>query len=289
MRSKMTNVIRHTFQSYDGIMLYGRSFLSEVTEPIGHIIIQHGLGEHNGRYQELCELLNQRDFSVHLLDLRGHGQSEGKRGDATGIEQLSIDLETFIEYLKSEGLDLKKPILLGHSLGAAVATWLALRHSNQFELSALAISGAPFQVAMNFGQQIKQTAGKILFQVAPSLTLDSGIDAKYLSHDGRVVDQYLHDPLVHSKLSVQLGLSILDAGNFLLSQASRLKIPLWAAHGSDDRIADSNGTTNFYRKAGSKDKFLQIYDGFYHEIFNETNRHDPIEDLLAFIDHIFES
>lgn len=284
----MTELLHHTFQSYDQIQLYGRSFLSDATSPIGDIIVQHGLGEHSGRYQELAELLNQRDFNVHLLDLRGHGQSEGKRGDAKSIEQLSIDLETFIEYLNSQNFNLNQPLLVGHSLGAAVVTWLTLRHSNQFHLKGIAISGAPFQVAMNFGQQIKQAAGKILVQVAPALTLDSGIDAKYLSHDGRVVDRYLSDPLVHSKLSVQLGLSIVDVGKVLIPQASRLKIPLWTAHGGDDKIADSSGTVQFFKKAGTNEKSLHIYEGFYHEIFNETNRQDPIEDLLGFVEHSFE-
>lgn len=274
------SILHHTFHSADGMDLYGRSHLA--SDPDLHVIIQHGLGEHGGRYERLVERLNDRNISVHLMDLRGHGRSGGRRGDAAGVAELALDLEAFFAQLK-ELADLKRPVLLGHSLGGAVAATFALRHSNQFHLAGLAVSAAPFAVALNIFQRLKQGAGRLLNTVAPDLILDSGLDPADLSHDQAVVEAYRRDPLVHGKLSVRLGLSILSCGKELIEQAPRLQIPLWAGHGSEDRITDPTGTEQFFLKAGTDEKSLDIYEGLFHEIFNEPDP-DPTEDFLQFVE-----
>jgi lysophospholipase len=274
------DIMHHTFHSADGLDLYGRSHLAK--DPELHVVIQHGLGEHGDRYQKLIERLNDRNISVHLMDLRGHGRSGGRRGDAAGVLQLALDLEAFFAHLKELAI-LKKPVLLGHSLGGVVAVTFALRHSNQFHLSGLAVSAAPFAVRLNPLQKGKQMAGRIINRFMPDLILDSGLDPAYLSHDRMVVEAYRKDPRVHGKLSIRLGLSILSCGQSLIEQASRLQIPLWAAHGTMDRITDPAGTEQFYLKAAAEEKFLCLYEGLYHEIFNEPDP-SPVEDFLEFVE-----
>ncbi|MBN2085808.1 MAG: alpha/beta hydrolase [Anaerolineales bacterium] len=54
--------------------------------------------------------------------------------------------------------------------------------------------------------------------------------------------------------------------------------------GGADKLVDPDGAQIIYEKAGSKDKTVKIYDGLYHEIFNEPERgrvFQDIEDWLA--------
>jgi alpha-beta hydrolase superfamily lysophospholipase len=39
-----------------------------------------------------------------------------------------------------------------------------------------------------------------------------------------------------------------------------------------------------YERAGSADKTLKMYDGLWHEIFNEPERDAVIADLLAWLE-----
>ena len=62
--------------------------------------------------------------------------------------------------------------------------------------------------------------------------------------------------------------------------------PLLVMHGSDDRITSANASRMVDEHAGSPDKTLIIYEGFFHEIFNEpeAERARPIGDLLAWFE-----
>jgi len=273
-------------QAADGVELYGCSFFAD--QSTGHLVIQHGLGEHGDRYRHLVAMFNNAGISVHLLDLRGHGRSKGVQGGGQSVLQLALDLEAFIEHLTVSSYIQGQPVLLGHSLGAVVTTTLALRHSNQFQLAGLAISAAPFQIPLSISQQVKQIAGRVLAKIAPNLILEAGLNAEDLSHDKSVVDAYLADPLVHGKLGVQLGMSLIECGQQLIDKAAQLKIPLWAAHGKDDKIASYQGTEQFFMRAGSEDKSLHIYDDLYHEIFNEYDT-SPRQDLLDFVSDCLET
>ena len=44
------------------------------------IFIVHGIAEHSKRYTHVVKFLNDSGYSVVTFDLRGHGESDGKRG-----------------------------------------------------------------------------------------------------------------------------------------------------------------------------------------------------------------
>jgi len=45
-------------------------------------------------------------------------------------------------------------------------------------------------------------------------------------------------------------------------------------------------TRRFFARAAAQLKKLQIYECFYHEIFNEVERQRPLEDLLQFLEGV---
>jgi alpha-beta hydrolase superfamily lysophospholipase len=55
-------------------------------------------------------------------------------------------------------------------------------------------------------------------------------------------------------------------------------------HGSDDRICGPEGSRELYRKAGSADKTLHLYDGLFHEVLDEPERERVMADLLGWLD-----
>jgi pimeloyl-ACP methyl ester carboxylesterase len=61
------------------------------------------------------------EFNIAVIDLPGHGQSEGK-----GEQYVSLHVEWVRRFLES--LALKRPVLIGHSLGAAISLAFAIQY-----------------------------------------------------------------------------------------------------------------------------------------------------------------
>ena len=87
------------------------------------IVILHGLGGQMGNFTyALLERLTD-EFRVILMDRPGSGYSTRARG-ATG--RLSEQAATVAEFIQKLGLN--RPLLVGHSLGGAIALAVALDH-----------------------------------------------------------------------------------------------------------------------------------------------------------------
>ena len=54
-------------------------------------------------------------------------------------------------------------------------------------------------------------------------------------------------------------------------------------HGGADRLAAPEGSRELFERAGSRDKTLHIYDGYYHEIFNDVGKEKPVGDVLEWL------
>lgn len=279
-----------TFTSSDRTALFYRGYIPE-ENPGRSVIIHHGFGEHSGRYETFILQLVEAGYCCFTFDARGHGKSPGKRGDATGMAQFVSDLECFVRFVKEfnnrrlETIE-PGPFLFGHSMGGLISALFALHGLNQWEISALALSGTAFSVSTGPLMQIKKAAGHFLSVMAPEMTMDSGLSEKYLCHDPAVVAAYKNDPLVHGKTSVRMGLDLLTSGKEALQKAERLRIPLWVGHGADDKITSPDGSLTFYQNASSPVKSLQIYPGMYHEILNEFMKDRPIQDILDFLNRL---
>ncbi len=80
------------------------------------ILILHGITAYSEPYGKLIgEELAQAGFEVFGLDLRGHGLSDGIRGDYPSGERLAKDLSETLAVLNGK---YARVVVLGHSLGA---------------------------------------------------------------------------------------------------------------------------------------------------------------------------
>jgi pimeloyl-ACP methyl ester carboxylesterase len=125
----------------DGLRL--RAWLARGEQDNPAVIIVHGLGDTLESYQEHAQPFLDRGHTVLLLDLRGHGGSEGTTTTLGGRE--SEDVRAAMGYLKAEGLAEGGFVLMGHSMGA-VAVLLAA--ADQTDVRAVIVE-APFDTYRN--------------------------------------------------------------------------------------------------------------------------------------------
>src|SRR4030095_10908449 len=100
----------------------GRSWCAE--RPRALVAIVHGLGEHSGRSAALATALVKGRFTCVSLDLPGHGETSGPRGDIPSWPKLR-DAIVPAMFTAARGLPDQpaevKQILLGHSMGGVIA------------------------------------------------------------------------------------------------------------------------------------------------------------------------
>jgi alpha-beta hydrolase superfamily lysophospholipase len=110
------------FKTSDGITLFLRRWDPDSLAPVKKeiaVLIFHGFTAHSGAYNMAGVPISAAGYTTFGLDYRGHGLSDGNRGDAPNKERWIADLAESVKYVKSLGFS--KVIVLGHSLGVASA------------------------------------------------------------------------------------------------------------------------------------------------------------------------
>ena len=117
--------------------------------------------------------------------------------------------------------------------------------------------------------------GRVFSALFPRLGLVP-LEAEGVSRDPAVVKAYLTDPLVfRGKMTARLGAELLGAMERIGAEANRIHLPVLILQGDADRLVDPSGARRLYEKIASLDKKLIVYEGFYHEVFNEP-QHDRV-------------
>ncbi|MDZ4724582.1 MAG: alpha/beta hydrolase [Leptospira sp.] len=273
-----------TFQNNDGSKIYYQVYRPKSGAKRA-LVVHHGFGEHSGRYTNLLDALAEKSYAIYLLDARGHGRSDGRRGVINHISDFFVDLKQLIDIAKQkEGV--KKVTLLGHSMGAAVTFLYTGTDNYQDDLDALVTSALPIKVKTDFVMDVKKGIGGFLAKVLPTLTIPAGLDVNMISHDKSVVEAYVNDPLVHGNVSAYLGDFLLNCYDLALNTASRIKLPIYMFHGKEDQIAICSGSEDAFAKLGSTDKTIKLFDGLYHETMNETPKERAVvlKELVSWLD-----
>jgi len=85
------------------------------------------------------------------------------------------------------------------------------------------------------------------------------------------------------KIRARLGAELIKAMQILPRQMSKTYLPILIMHGTADRLSDPKGSEILYNRVSSRDKTLKLYDGFYHEIFNEPGRRQVFADMEVWL------
>ncbi len=260
--------------------LYAQAWLPE-REPATVIVISHGLAEHGGRYAELAAHLVSRGHGVYALDHRAHGRSTGERANIERFSYVVSDLGAFVGRAQREHPD-ARVFLLGHSMGGAIALASALRAPGS--LKGLVLS-APALAAGEAVPPLKALVVRVLSRFAPN-TGALTLPAAAISRDPAVVRAYESDPLVfRGAIPARTLVELLEAMAGFPQGAPQLKLPVLVQHGTADRLVPLAATRPVYDRLGNpKLRTVRLYDGLFHEVYNEPERAQVVADLESWLD-----
>ena len=266
------------FKGFKNLQLYWQCWLPD-GKPKAILLVAHGLAEHSGRYKNLVDYFVPKGYAVYAFDYRGHGKSEGMRCYVGRFSDYLTDLKTFFDKVRKEQPD-AKIFLVGHSMGATIGVPYAIEH--QKELAGVITSGALLVASPTASPALIAIAG-VISALLPKMGV-TVVDASTISRDQAVVDAYVNDPLVfRGKIPARTGAELVKMWKTLPEEMSKIKLPILIMHGAADQLSDPTGSKLLYERAGSKDKTLKLYEGFYHEIFNEPEHKRVMADVEAWL------
>ncbi|MDQ2726386.1 MAG: lysophospholipase [Actinomycetota bacterium] len=242
----------------------------EGSEPAFVVLLAHGYGEHAGRYAHVADRLVGAGAVVYAPDHAGHGRSDGERALLNDAELLVDDFRLVADVAAREHPGLPV-VVLGHSMGGIVATRYAQRYRP--ELAALVLSGPviggnPLLVDL------------LALDPIPEVPIDPGM----LSRDPAVGEAYMADPLVyHGGFQRQTLEAFVAAVQTIAAAGDLGDLPTLWIHGEEDPLAPYDATAAAMDVVGGSRLEQKKYLGARHEIFNETNQGEVLDDVVAFL------
>jgi len=298
------------FKTVDGANLHVSGWT--VQQPKAIVQILHGMAEYGSRYARLAEALASAGYSTYAHDHRGHGKSI-PAGSEPGHAADSDSWNRVVEDAHGVNREIAKRhpgipiIILGHSMGSFILQQLLFEHPNDMVAAALSGSNGKPPAIAALGKLIARIERLRVGKSKPSPLLQRLTFGEYnkpyasprtefewLSRDPDEVDKYVADPLMGFAVSTQTWLDLLNALDRISNPSNIAKIPkgmpIYLFAGDQDPVGDKGkGMKNLYdayKRAAIFDVRLKLYPGGRHEMLNETNRQEVMNDFIAWCDEI---
>lgn len=262
-----------TFVTSDGTELFTRTLTPE--SPRYDMLIVHGLAEHSGRWVGPARQFAAHGAMVHMLDLRGHGQSDG---DNMHVDDFSVFADDVSEFAAVSAAASGRPwVLYGHSMGGLICTGYLIDQRtpvpNAAVLSAPGLDDGISPVLKGFA--------KILGGIAPKMKFPTDVSAEHLSRDPSVGEAYFADPHVYTKATTRMGRSGFAEQARLRDRVGEIVTPTYVFHGAEDELVPPSASAGFTRSPSVQRK---LHPNLRHETHNEPEGEQVIGDVIDWID-----
>lgn len=254
------------------------------------LCIIHGIGEHAGRYQRMADYLEKSKVAVLSMDLRGHGISSGKRGDAAPRTEVLGDVDALIEYAQ-EFYPQTPIILMGHSMGGNICLDYKGRGKYNDVPVKYIVTSPWIKLVKDFPKPVVSML-RAASKVVPTVQISQGFPDDDLGNPN-FVKPYSTNPLVHGKITLRCAAEGFDMGNAIYDglNPDNHKAddkPFLLMAGDLDVICDVEGSRHVAQRYSQLPDFRYIeWAGYKHEIHNggpDKTGEEVLETLAKFIE-----
>lgn len=299
-----------TFKSKDETEIYVYHYGPDAgVEVKGVVQLAHGMAETAARYERFAQFLTNQGYIVYINDHRGHGKTAssienlGYLADRDGFRWLVEDLHQLSGIIKEKNKEL--PLyLLGHSMGSFAVQSYIMSYGTELKGAILSGSNGKQGVLLKIGaylaqKEIKKHGRKAQSEKLNKLTFGSYNHAfkpnrtefDWLSRDQAEVDKYIEDPFCGTIFTCGffydflIGLESIESKSNL--QLVPKTLPIYIFSGDKDPVG-KNGKGilklyNTYKSLDIKDVTYRLYKDGRHEMLNEINREEVMQDVVAWL------
>lgn len=302
------SVKRGTVTAMDGHVL--STFIYEVSKPVGHIHLIHGMAEHIARYEELAAFLAGQGYFVSGHDQRGHGETQnlnGKLGflaEQEGFERVTKDTYEVISSIRKEYMLDSDLIVMGHSMGSfVVRRYIQLYGENVKKAILMGTGGNPGLLG-RVGLAVAAVNRRLKGAAEPDKIMNfltfGSYNSKFkevltpfdwLSTDRAEVEKYIQDPYCGFVASNRFFHDLIT-GLVKIHRPEEVKktpkqLPILLISGEVDPVGkmgkDVFKVAEQYRKYGMEQVDVILFENKRHELLHETNKMEVFESILQWI------
>lgn len=278
------SAVERTMRLGDGTALFYR-FWPALKPSNKALVLFHRGHEHSGRFQSVVEALGLEDVNVFAWDARGHGRSPGERGYADSFAVLVKDVDCFVRFiLREHDVPVENMIVLGYSVaGVLVSAWV---HDYAPPVRAMVLVTPAFRVKLYIPLAIPIL--RLWRILRGKAFVKSYVKPRMLTHDPAMAEAYARDELISRNIAVNILLDMHDASTRLLAAAAAIRIPTLLLAAGSDLVVKLSWERRFFDRLASEVKQMETYEGFYHAILHERERHRPIARIRKFVGEAFD-
>lgn len=298
-----------TYPSTDGIhKIHAVEWLPE-GEPRAVVQIVHGVAEYALRYDPLARYLTEHGFLVCGEDHLGHGLTadDGKFGyfgprNGWGFVVRDVRKLRKLEGEKHPGIPY---VMLGHSMGSFLTRTYLIRWPGTVDAAVLSGTGQEAAPLVALGRGMSGMIGSLRGRdYVSDLVYDMSMGSynkpfrpnqttgDWLSRDMERVKAFRDDPLCSFRPTVTMFRDMLGGIQFIGRKKNLAKMdkntPVYFLSGDHDPVGSMGKgvekVARMFRQAGCRDVTVKLYPDGRHEMFNEINRQEVMDDLLAWLE-----
>ena len=270
--------------------------------------IVHGVAEHIGRYDPVARFLASHGYLVCGEDHLGHGLTAGGKfgyfGPKQGWNLVCGDIRR-LRKLEGEKHPSLPYVILGHSMGSFLTRTYLIRWPGTVDAAVLSGTGQEPAAAVASGKALAGTLCRLrgpdhVSKLVNDLSLGAynrafkpnRTPSDWLSRDEAQVDIALADPLCNFMPTVAMFRDMMGGLQFIADRQNLSKMnrdtPVYFLSGDHDPVGSMGEgvwkVEKMFRSAGCRDVTVKLYPGGRHEMFNEINRQEVFNDLLAWLE-----
>lgn len=275
----------------------------------GIVQIAHGMEERALRYEYFAKRLNEAGYIVYANDHRGHGATAGSKGnlgyiaDADGFNWMVKDMKQLTEIIKDENPGLPI-ILVGHSMGSFLSQRYVEIYGDNIDCLILSgTNGKPNSITklgiLISKYEIKKHGRKHLSTLMEKLGIGGynknfspcRTNADWLSSDEKEVDKFIADEYCGFTSTTSFYYDFIR-GLWEIHEKDNLKeipkqLPVYMFSGEKDPVGNQGkgviSLYNTFEKTGLEDITYKLYKEGRHEMLNEINKDEVIDNILKWI------
>ena len=251
----------------------------------GVILALHGFSEHRGAFFALAPHLAARGYTVYAYDQRGFGGT-ASRGYWAGTTRLVEDARTLYRLLQRRYPE--QPVhLLGHSMGAAIAT-LAITGERAIE-PASAILIAPGFQGWDTLPWLRRVALRFTHVIAPGLQPRQRWARAFaeiqVTDDPVIARLQARDPQILHKVRIDMIHGVVELMDRAVDRIEVLPRRSLIQYGERDDIIPVAAACAMFERLmrAQRTIVLRLYPNGYHYLTRDRQRERTIRDIRAWL------
>lgn len=278
------------------------------SDPVGILLLVHGMAEHLGRYEAFAEYMCDRGFVVAGAEHLGHGGSvsQGPKGYFCKRDPATVvvrDVHRLKKMIQEEYPGLKI-FIFGHSMGSLITRNYMTRYGTgidgaiisgtlMMDKGRLAVMSIMVRLLMLFQGSKHPSAlmSKRAFGSYNRRIEDPRTPFDWLTKDNEIIDRYMADPDCGFMFTLNGFLTLKELLVRLHDQSLLGRIPkslpVFFIYGSEDPCGDYAAAVRKvvqqYRELGIEDVSEKCYEGDRHELLNEYDKETVMGDIYDWI------